>query len=414
MKNWLWLVLGVVASAVSWTYMHRVLLPWEYYLDVSHGRLKAPMGDLYPRWVGTRELLLNGRNPYGAEVSHEIQTAFYGHAIEQSYDKPESEIVDEQRFVYPVYVVFLLAPTVRADFARLQEWTPVVLGALTAISVWLWMEVLRWRPPPLVFVALALFVLSSPQIAQGLRLRQFGLLVAFLLALASWCVVRRRYFVAGVLLAVATIKPQMVALCLVWFLIWTLGDWKKRWPLVAGFGMVLAALVGAGEWLLPGWPRYFLEGLAAYRKYFPTTSPLRLILGDWMGGVLSVLAMAALLAFAWGKRKVGLGSPEFVQVLALFFVGTTLVLPLLTPYNQVLLLLPVLMLIREWRSLPRWGSIAFALLVAWPLVVSQVMLVHPPQLESMHRTPLLPSALVLLFPFLLLWFVLARRQREAA
>jgi len=414
MKNWLWLVLGVVASAVSWTYMHRVLLPWEYYLDVSHGRLKAPMGDLYPRWVGTRELLLNGRNPYGAEVSHEIQTAFYGHAIEQSYDKPESEIVDEQRFVYPVYVVFLLAPTVHADFARLQEWTPVVLGALTAISVWLWMEVLRWRPPPLVFVALALFVLSSPQIAQGLRLRQFGLLVAFLLALASWCVVRRRYFVAGVLLAVATIKPQMVALCLVWFLIWTLGDWKKRWPLVAGFGMVLAALVGAGEWLLPGWPRYFLEGLAAYRKYFPTTSPLRLILGDWMGGVLSVLAMAALLAFAWGKRKVGLGSPEFVQVLALFFVGTTLVLPLLTPYNQVLLLLPVLMLIREWRSVPRWGSIAFALLVAWPLVVSQVMLVHPPQLESMHRTPLLPSALVLLFPFLLLWFVLARRQREAA
>jgi len=139
-----------------------------------------------------------------------------------------------------------------------------------------------------------------------------------------------------------------------------------------------------------------------------------LILGDWMGGVLSVLAMAALLAFAWGKRKVGLDSPEFVQVLALFFVGTTLVLPLLTPYNQVLLLLPVLMLIREWRSLPRWGSIAFALLVAWPLVVSQVMLVHPPQLESMHRTPLLPSALVLLFPFLLLWFVLARRQREAA
>ena len=59
-----------MASAISWTYMHRVLLPWEYYVNVQHGPLKEEMGDLYPRWVGTRELLLNGRNPYGKEVSH--------------------------------------------------------------------------------------------------------------------------------------------------------------------------------------------------------------------------------------------------------------------------------------------------------------------------------------------------------
>jgi len=151
--------------------MHRVLLPWEYYVDVTRGNVKNRMGDLYPRWVGTRELLLNGRNPYSTEVSREIQMAFYGHAIEQSYDKPESEIVDEQRFVYPVYVVFLLAPTVHADFERLQEWAPIVLSVLVAASVWLWMGVLRWRPPPVLTAAIVLFVISSPQVAQGLRLR---------------------------------------------------------------------------------------------------------------------------------------------------------------------------------------------------------------------------------------------------
>jgi hypothetical protein len=413
MRSWLWLVLAVMASAISWTYMHRVLLPWEYYVNVQHGPLKEEMGDLYPRWVGTRELLLNGRNPYGKEVSHEIQMAFYGHPIEQTYDKP-SDILDEQRFVYPLYVVLLLAPTVHSDFATLQTWAPVVLALFTAISVWIWLQVARWRPPPLAIAALILFILSSPQIAQGLRLRQFSLFVAFLFALASWCVTRSRYFIAGILLALSTIKPQMVALCLLGLLLWSAGDWKKRWPLPAGFGSALAALVGGAELLLPGWPRYFVEGLNAYRKYFPTaTSPLWLVLGGWAGPALSVVLVAALLIFAWRHRKVAADSPEFAQILALFLLSSTLVLPLLTPFNHVLLLLPVVILLRDWNALPRLGRSAFTALAAWPWITSLALLAHPPQLESMTRIPLLPSALVLLFPFVVSWLIFVRRPQTA-
>lgn len=413
-KNWLWLALGIVSCVVSWTYVQRVLLPWEHYVNVKRGYTKPPLGDLYPRWVGTRELLLNGRNPYSAEVSHEIQMAFYGHPIEQSYDKPDSEIVDEQRFAYPVYVVFLLAPTVHADFARLEAWAPWVLGAFVVLSVWIWLSLLRWKLSPVLVAGMALLVLSSPQIGQGLRLRQFGLFVAFLLAAAVWCLVREWYFVAGSLLAVSTIKPQMVALCLVWFLIWTIGDWKKRWTLAAGFCVAIAILVGAGEWLVPGWPRFFVEGIDAYRKYFPTTSPLRLLLGNWIGGILSVLAVATVVAIAWSKRKAEADSAEFMQTLALFLLATALVMPLLTPYNQVMLLLPVLMLIREWRTLLSVGRWLFALLVAWPALISLAMLVWPPQVESLHRTPLLPTVVVLILPFLLLWFMFSQTQRQTS
>ena len=393
------MVLAACAAIVSWCYMHQILLPWEEYGNVKHGRLKAQMGDLYPRWVGTRELLLNGENPYGTEVSHEIQIGFYGHPIEQSYDKPASEIVDEQRFAYPVYVVFLLAPTIHVDFATLQRWAPVVFGTLTILSVWLWMGVLRWSSP-LVGISIAVLILSSPQIAQGLRLRQFGLLVAFLIALASWCVTRERYFIAGLLLAVATIKPQMVLLCLVWFLIWTVGEWRSRWRLAAGFAIGLGALAGAGELLLPGWLRYFLEGLQAYRKYFPTTSPLRLVLGNWIGGGLSLLIVGALIAYAWRARNVT-GSNAFCRMLALFLAATLLVLPLLTPYNQALLLLPLLILLRDWEVLPVWSRVAFSAMIAWPWTVQVAMLIHPPAVESMSRFPLLPSVLVLLFPFVI-------------
>jgi hypothetical protein len=403
-----------MTGAIGWAYMHRVLLPWEYYVNVQHGPLKEQMGDLYPRWVGTRELLLNQRNPYGKEVSHEIQMAFYGHPVDQSYeqtyDKP-SNILDEQRFVYPLYVVLILAPTVHLDFAALQAWAPVVLALLTAVSIWIWLEIAHWRVSPLVMAAVVPFVLSSPQIAQGLRLRQFALFIAFLLALASWCVTRNRYFIAGILLALSTIKPQMMALCLLWVFLWSAGDWKKRWPLPAGFGIALAALIGAAELLLPGWPRYFLDGLDAYRKYFPTTSLLRLVLGNWAGSTLSVLLIAALLAFAWRRRRVAADSPEFIQILVLFFLASTLVLPLLTPFNHVLLLLPVIVLLRDWNWLPRFGRFAFALLVTWPWIAALALLAHPPQLDSMTRLPLLPVAPVLAFPFLVSCLIFVRRPQ---
>jgi hypothetical protein len=399
MKARLWLLLSLLAAATSWLYTTRVVVPWEHYVNVERGTMKAQMGDLYPSWVGTRELLLRGRNPYGPEVSQEIQMAFYGRILNQKYGQPGATIIDEQRFAYPVYVVFLLAPTAHLDFAQLQGWAPVIFAALTAISVLFWLDVLRWRPPGIVIAAIVLFVLGSPQIVQGLRLRQLGLLVAFLLALAAWCISRNRLVAAGILLALATLKPQMAVLPLVWFLIWSFAAWPRRWPLPAAFGITLAALVGMGEVILPGWPRYFLNGMLAYRQYSPTTSPLALILGAGISQALSAVVIVALLMLAWRNRNVSAASREFVYTLAVLCTAETLILPLLTPYNQVLLLLPILMLVRDWAVLPRVWRGVFAVIVTWPWITSFVFLVHPPRLDSFTRTPLLPGVMALFLPF---------------
>src|SRR5271166_3341386 len=104
MKIRIWLLLSVFAVAITWLYSARVLGPWNQYMGKVHDGVQ--MGDLYPRWLGTRELLLRGRNPYGPEVSHEIQIAYYGHIVTQDYSQPGRKMVDEQRFAYPVYVVF--------------------------------------------------------------------------------------------------------------------------------------------------------------------------------------------------------------------------------------------------------------------------------------------------------------------
>ncbi len=412
MKSKLWLILGVLACAISSLYMARILLPWEFYNNVVHGHLKAQMGDLYPRWVGTRELLLNGRNPYGPEVSHEIQIGFYGHAVIQDYADRKSELLDEQRFAYPVYVVFLMAPTAYIEFSQLQRWAPFVLGVLTAISVLLWLDVLHWRPPRVLIAGIILLVMGSPPVVQGLRLRQLGLAVAFLLALAAWCMVRNHLITAGVLLAVSTIKPQMVVLPLAWFFLWSLGAWPKRWPLFASFAGTLAALIGLGELVLPRWPYYFIEGLMAYRKYFPTTSIVCLGLGNVVGGVVSAIAIIALLAFAWQNHQAEASSPAFAQVLAAFCIAATLLMPLSTPFNQVLLLLPVLATLRAWSSQPRVLRGIFSVILAWPWCCELVLLLLPPKLDSTQLTPVLPSVLILLTPLVLLLLCVSDWRRN--
>jgi len=405
-----WLLLGVLASAVTWFYVSSVLTPWEYYFNVGQGKVKAQMGDLYPRWVGTRGLLLYKLNPYGPEVSHEIQVGFYGHAIEQTYTQSKGTIVDEQRFAYPIYVVFLLAPTVHADFANLQRRAVVVLALLMLANILLCLQILEWRLPWMAVAALILFVLASPPIVQGLRLRQLGLVAAFLLTASVWCIRANRLGTAGALLAFSTIKPQMVLLPLVFFLIWSMGDLRRRWNFVAGFGLTLGALVAAGELLLPGWIGYFFAGLAAYSKYAGFPSFLGIFLGNSFGMIAGVVIVAGFLFVAWKNRKSGEQSPQFISGLSASLLVSVIVLPLLPPFNQVLLILPVFMIVRDWDKLSRPWRAAFVAGVSLPWIMSAAFLLFPPAINSTRQTPLFPSMAVPFLPILFAMLLAARRS----
>ena len=64
--------------------------------------LAADLSDLYPRWLGARELLLHHRDPYSPEVTREIQIGYYGRPLDPS--RPQDPR-DQQGFAYPAYVV---------------------------------------------------------------------------------------------------------------------------------------------------------------------------------------------------------------------------------------------------------------------------------------------------------------------
>jgi hypothetical protein len=404
-----WLLLSLLASAISWLYAHRIVEPWINDFHAKTHDMIVQMGDLYSPWVGTHELLFHRRNPYGPEVTHEIQMVFYGHAINQTYERPGAPLVNEQRFAYPIYVVFLMAPTTLVDFAEVQRWAPFVLALSITLSVVLCVQILHWRLPWQTVTALVLFTLSSPQIVQGLRLEQLAVVVGFLLTASAWCVSRNHLAIAGALLAFSTIKPQMSLLPLCWFAVWVLGDLPNRWRLAAGLIMTLAAVTAAGELLLPGWPHYFLVGLAAYRKYFPTTSLLRLALGDTLGEILACLIVLGLLSFAWRNRKERGDSRSFLSVLAAFLMGAILAFPLFAPFNQVLLILPAILVLHDWKALPRFSRFVFITMVSWPWIISSVLLLFSARLKYPNQYLLVPSFLVSFFPLLLPLVLMTRR-----
>jgi Glycosyltransferase family 87 len=410
----LWLLLSVFVAAISWLYVHRILVPWTSFLHLQKGYVIAQISDLYSPWAGTRELLLHRRNPYGPEVTREIQIVFYGHAIDQTYDNPRVAVVDEQRFAYPVYEVFLTAPLAYVDFPEIQRWAPFVLGSLIALSIFFCFSILRWRLPWEATAAIILFALSSPQIVQALRLQQLAIVEACLLIAGAWCISRNHAVAAGVLLALSTIKPQMALLPLCWFAIWAAGDWRKRWSLPASFTATLVVLIAGGELILPGWPRYFLAGLAAYRKYALPTSSLRVALGDTFGEILGSMLVLGLLAFARHNRKQIGDSRQFASILAMFFMCALLAFPLFTPFNQVLLILPVILLLQDWSVLPRFSRLVFILLVSWPSVVSLVLLLFPPNTNSPSQLPLVPALLVPFAPFALPLLLMTRSSHGSS
>ena len=392
-------LLSLCVGLTTWLYTHQVYGPWADAKDAQKGGIKAQMWDLYPRWVGARELLLHGRNPYGAEVSHEIQLTYYGHIV--TPEESARRVVDEQRFAYPIYVVFLMAPTISLDFGRIQFWAPYVLGAFALLSVLFSIWILEWKLPRTAVASLVLLVMSSPQIVQGLRHQQLAVVVACLLVAGAWCVHRGWLITAGIVLAYSTIKPQMALLPLAWFLVWATGEWRTRWRLVVSFASALTALVGAGELLVPGWIGDFIAAMQAYRKYFPTTSLPRLLLGDMLGIVASCAIVIWLMIYATRNRKASGDSDTFAWVFAAFLMATVLAFPLFTPFNQVLLILPALLVLRDWARLPKFSRAAFLFIIFWPWITSLVLLIMHPALNPESHLPLIPALAASAVPLLL-------------
>jgi len=111
------LAAAVFFCAGMWVYVDRVLIAHQEAEARVRGTPRGNLSDLYPSWLAARELLLHHRDPYSAEITKEIQAGYYGRPIDAA--RP-NDPTNQQAFAYPVYVAFLLAPSVKLPFSEVQ------------------------------------------------------------------------------------------------------------------------------------------------------------------------------------------------------------------------------------------------------------------------------------------------------
>jgi len=379
-KRWqlaLWLALALLAATSMWFYVDRILVGHQLADAAAHDRPRGNLSDLYPRWLGARELLLHQRNPYSDEIALEIQKGYYGRALDASRpDDPK----DRQGFAYPVYVVFLLAPLIGFSFHGVQLFFYWLLIALTAATVPLWLRALDWRPPPVAIAIACALTLGSVPAVQGIKLQQLSLLVAALLAGSAACVASGYFLCGGAILALATIKPQLAWPMVLWLLAWAVSDWKARRRMVFGFAAIMGVLLIGAELVLPGWMKMFLDAIRQYHQYAQNESVLDQLVNWFLGGhggqILAVLACLASGLLLWRLRREPAGSAGFAGALSAVLSLTVLVVPMYAPYNQVLLLPAILYLARDQATeMAQSGSVsplcwAVGLALAWQWIAS--------------------------------------------
>jgi len=253
-----------------------------------------------------------------------------------------------------------------------------------------------------------------------LCLQQLTLLVAGALASSIAAVIANRLGLAGFLLALAMVKPQLAIGIAAFLLVWAIGDWKSRKSLVKTFVATMILLVVGAEILLPGWIHFWRDAVKDYVGYHKPALIVS-ILSEPIAIAVAVVAIFALGALFWHFRKTTPGSEPFNFALVSVLVVTTLFLPNAGSayYNHVILIPGTLWLlfrkdaafIQKGLTRVTWLLASSVLLMEWiatiPVVV--VTLISRPVFERETSSLLVtgPEFVIFSYPLAIFLFVLS-------
>lgn len=331
-------------------------------LMIVNYRLATEMpggNDFLARWNGAHAWLVEDMNPYDEQVSLAAQMQFYGRPA----DPRSGESL--AHFYYPLYSMIFFAPfgLMPFPFAR-ALWMTLLELALPAL-VLMGVRIAEWKPSPAILIALMSFsVLWYP----GLRaviVGQFAVFEALLMIGALLAIHVRNDYVAGILMALSTTKPQMAVLLIPLILIWALS--KRRWKLILWAGGAQIVLMAASVALMPNWPILWLRQLMDYAQYTRVSQPTSIFASLIPAasqvvtrGLTASLALYLLWEWALVLRK----DERWFQWTAAITIVLTNIIAFRTATTNFVVMLPAWCLIfSEWSK--RWkGKGVLASLIA--------------------------------------------------
>lgn len=324
-----------------------------YHLHTINRDFPPNRSDLQPVRIGI-QTTLRGEDPYADPTTRQIQLAYYGHAL------PPSGHTNQMAYVYPPHTAVVLAflAPFRWQTSRLIFLALALLLTLITVPVWIKVSGARWAASSTLLAVLG--VMACWPTLWALRLQQPTLLVAALVALACLLLAKGRETVsetgAALLLALATIKPQLIAILTLWLIVRALSLRRPRFLIV--FAAATLLLLGTGEHMVPhGLTHWIHAGTHLAQTDQQTT--FTLLLGKWTGSLANLILAAFVTLYLWSIRAARSGSPQFASAISVALAATVALMPTgpAMIYNQVLLVPGCFVLLQ--RRPPRQAS-------AWP------------------------------------------------
>lgn len=408
------LVLAIVLATGMTGYYFGVFIPRARSARVRQQRAGGYFygGDLFPLWLTSRQLTESPANPYTDATTHAIQIGVYGRTLDPT--RPGDPKPRYRAYSYPLSANLLAWPLSVFSFHRVQGMLSLVFPLLAIATAVLWLRALDVRVSPSLLAVFLLLYLTSYPVLEGLFALQPTIVVATLLAATGWALARGRYWLAGGVLALAAIKPQLTALLTAWLVMWALSNWRRRRGLVFGLAALFAVLIGASEFVLPGWIQLWLRALLDYRQY--TLPPLLpLVLGPKIGWLVALALLALAIAWGWRSRNASASDAHFWLMLSFVLTLTVLALPMGDAVYEHILLVPGLLVIYlhrhqlfQPRGPRRWLAVLFQIVLFWQWLAAWGVVIAgqiTPGLLAGSSAILLPLRLAVPLPFLVLGLV---------
>jgi len=321
--------------------------------NIQYAQQNPGGNDFIPRWLGTRLYIMEGQSPYSEDTTQAIQ--------QYIYDRPARAGEDQSLFVYPFYSFVVFIPfAVFEDYAVARGVLMAVMEVALLAIVGLGINLARWKISPWMLGLMLLFAALWYHSLHPLINANPAVLAALFIMVALWAIREQHDILAGFMLVLATMKPNMVVLVIPFILYWTLTQ-RRFMPLTAFFG-ILTLVIAASLLLLPSWPLDFIRQIIAYPDYTLPGSPGAIFkawlpgIGSQLGWVLTAV-LGVLLVIEW-TQAAGKDFRWFYWTACLTLVITNLIGIRTSVANYIALLPAVLLVfaiwIERWRLLGRF------------------------------------------------------------
>ena len=317
------------------------------------------------QWIAIRAKVVDGISPYSITASNRISDQVEGVYLWDADTEPV--------YTEPLFSAVLTLPfSLIQDVATAHTLWLVVQFLVVLLTILAAVRLTGWRPSWWVFSFMLLLVLFSLRTLQSwyqgsMMIWVLGLVAGELLAIQG-----KRFELAGFLLALTMIQPQVMIIWVVFVLFWA--GAQHKWRLVFWFFSSLVFLGVLAAFLVPDWLMQYLRILWNFGNYFPPGGPGFAFqqwwpgLGRQMGWALSALLGLILLVEWWLAARRDFR--WFLWTACLTLVVSTLIGLPVNPDGYILLTLPFFLVgavfDERWRRGGKWVVfIGIFLVFAW-------------------------------------------------